>query len=319
MICLLYSLLTLITLSIYLKMNVNDRTNNNNNSIIRHCSLCFHTGHNSSNCVNYPIQDLHVNLLNIFNECIRYNITHFGLNNFQEKRNHIIEINNLSLSEIKLLAKNFGLRTKYNRTILTHRVFDIYVGITERELNNDYTFIQEINERNNLLRIQNEDNAFRNNINIALTRLQTNMYSLSGQELRSYVSLIGIYIHFTSNGLSLELPELPSINNVTENRVVESNIIENNNNYGITIINIDENQLSSNSYHCVVCIENITIDKVVFTNCEHSFCCDCIYKYIQTCSQDTPPRCFICRENTTSYKVTSENTMTMLKSILLSF
>jgi len=289
-------------------MSVNTNTRNSNNS--RHCSLCFNTGHNSSNCVNYPAQELHTNLLNVFKECIRYNITHFGLNNFQEKRNHIIEINNLSLSEIKLLAKNFGLRTRYNRAILIHRVFDIYVRITEQELNNDYTFIQEINERNNFLRIQNEENAFRNNINLALTRLQTNIYSLSNQDLRSYASLIGVYIHFTSNGLSVELPELPSMNNIVENN--------NNNNFGITLINIDENQLSNNDniYHCPVCIENITIYTVVLTNCNHSFCCDCISKYIQTCNQEARPRCFICRENTSSYRVTSENTMSTLKSIL---
>lgn len=291
-------------------------------TLTRHCSLCFQSGHNSSNCVNYPAQELHTNLLNVFKECIRYNITHFGLNNFQEKRNHIIEINNLSLSEIKLLAKNFGLRTKYNRSILTHRVLDIYLRITERELNNDYTFIQEINERNNTLRIQNEEIAFRNNINLALTRLQTNIYSLSNQDLRSYASLIGVYIHFTSNGLSVELPELPNMNNILENQVVERNILENENNinnFGITLINVDERQISNNEsdmYHCPVCIENISSDKVVITNCNHSFCCECIYKYIQTCSQDIPPRCFICRENTTSYRVTSENTITMLKSIL---
>ena len=313
-----------------MSVNTNPNTRNSNNS--RHCSLCFNTGHNSSNCVNYPAQELHTNLLNVFKECIRYNITHFGLNNFQEKRNHIIEINNLSLSEIKLLAKNFGLRTRYNRAILIHRVFDIYVRITEIELNNDYTFIQEINERNNFLRIQNEENAFRNNINLALTRLQTNIYSLSNQDFRSYASLIGVYIHFTSNGLSVELPELPTINNIVENQVLENQLVENNviernilenennnTNFGITLIRLHEGQISNNEcdvYHCPVCIENISSDKVIITNCNHSFCCECIYKYIQTCNQDTPPRCFICRENTSSYRVTTENSMTLLKSTL---
>ena len=117
------------------------------------------------------------------------------------------------------------------------------------------------------------------------------------------------------------------MNNIVENQVLENNIIErnvlenenNNNNFGITIIRLNERQLYNNEpdvYHCPVCIENISIDTVVMTNCNHSFCCECIYKYIQTCNQDTPPRCFICRENTNSYRVTSENSMTSLKSIL---
>ena len=282
----------------------------------RHCSLCFLTGHNSSNCINYPIQELHMNLLNIFKECIRYNVTHFGLNNYQEKRNHIIELNNLSLSEIKLLAKSFGLRINYNRFNLTQRVFDIYVGLVERELNNNRTFIEEMNERNNLLRIQQVDNSFRNNINIALTRLQTNMNLLSNEELRNYVSQMGTYIHFTSSGIPLELPELPEL-------PLNNNV--NNIKFNISLIKIDEaivndnNNDNNNVYHyCPICMDTTNSDSMIITNCNHTYCNECVCKYIQTCNNDSLPRCFICRENTSSYSSSCENTIEKIKNILLS-
>lgn len=298
----------------------------------RHCSLCFLTGHNSSNCINYPIQELHMNLLNIFKECIRYNVTHFGLNNYQEKRNHIIEINNLSLSEIKLLARSFGLRINYNRFILIQRVFDIYVGLVERELNNNQTFIQEMNERNNLLHIQQVDNNFRNNINIALTRLQTNMNLLSNEELRNYVSQIGTYIHFTSSGIPIELPELPSPLNNNEqpeneinNNINNNNNNENNINFNISLIKLDEPITSDNNenndndnHYCPICMDTTSSDSIIITNCNHTFCNECVCKYIQTCNNDSLPRCFICRENTYSYSSSSENTIKKLKNVILS-
>jgi hypothetical protein len=267
------------------------------------------TGHNSSSCCNYPIQELHLYLFNTFKECIRYNVTHYGLNNYQEKRNHINNINNLSLSEIKLLAKKFGIKTTFNRAILYQHVTDIYVRLVERELNMDNTFIQEINERNNLLRIQEIDNNLRDNINVALTLLQTNMNLLSGHDLENYISQLGTYIHFTSSGIHVELPELPR------------NINSNNLKFNISIIkqtlnNNDINIHYTNTNDCPICMEKISFENSVSTNCNHTFCSHCICNYIKTCNSISLPRCSLCRQNTTAYIVTSQNSLEIINNVL---
>lgn len=281
--------------------------NTNNSTSNRHCSLCFMTGHNSSGCYNYPIQELKLHLFNSFKECIRYNVTHCGLIGYQEKRTHIHDINNLSLSEIKLLAKNFGIKTTFNRAILYQHITDIFTKLVERDLNRDVTFIEEINERNNLFHLQQVDNILRDNVNIALSLLQTNMNLLSGDNLQNYISQVARYIHFTSNGIYTDLPGLP--------RNINTNYLK----FNISVVkqsnpNIEDVNIICDD--CPICMEKISLEKCVSTNCNHSFCSECICNYIKTCNSNSLPRCSLCRTTTTSYTLFSENALDQITNVL---
>ena len=275
---------------------------NNTSSRERHCSLCNTPGHNSSNCTIFPIEDLYNRLLQTCVDDMRFNNIHEGLNYFIPHRHFSNMIQNLNLSHIKALSRYFGFKISYNRSILTERIISIYFRLAFNILSNDPTYHRQMIERERLLQEQQNDERLINIIHIAMENLQNNMNQLSNEELRNYISQIGVYIHFISNGLDIPLP---TVMRKTQNK------------FNISILKDDYNSETDETFYCPICMEHISSDLKVNTNCNHSFCGTCISNYILSCSeQNNPPICSICRCETRSYHVHKETNMYNLTNLL---
>jgi hypothetical protein len=64
---------------------------------------------------------------------------------------------------------------------------------------------------------------------------------------------------------------------------------------------------------CPICFENYSIENKVYTNCNHSFCSECIKKHLDTFLNKPVPTCPICRRNITILSIYS----TYSKNLLL--
>ena len=268
---------------------------------IYHCRLCFHIGHNASTCMNYPVDELNNYIFNLFIENIRYNLTHSGLNNYQEKRDHIYFIQNeLSISELKIICKKYGLKTSFNRAILCENILNLYYGITKRTLDQDNEFLNEINHKKILIEQQEKDGLLRERITNVLYTLQSNMHHLSDENLQNYISNMGIHLQH----MAFQLPSsMPIVNNIYKNK------------YNINLIPQDTSQ-ETLLFDCPICLENKTSSNLITTNCNHGFCCSCISKYINTCSINNVPKCSLCRTNITSYSFEFKRCLSSLLNIL---
>ena len=64
----------------------------------------------------------------------------------------------------------------------------------------------------------------------------------------------------------------------------------------------EENEKEEKEEDCPICYDAIKTDKLVITNCKHSFCVPCLSKYLDSVrvkSASNPPVCALCREITT--------------------
>lgn len=268
-----------------------------------HCSLCFQTGHNSSTCIFYPIEELHHYIFGLFYENIRLNTLHNGLSNYQERKDHHYTIqNHLSLSELKIISRKFGLKTSFNRAILAENLINIYTRLAKRLLEEDPTFLQELHERNILLERQTTDLHLRNNIQNIIENLQTNINSLSENNLQSYISQMGIHLH----NVALNIPSsMPIAYKIKKNK------------FNINLLSKISNVISNenNGSDCPICLENKNSSDFITTNCNHQFCKKCIVHYVKTCNLEKKPQCSLCRTSIYSYSMIFENSFDLINNV----
>jgi hypothetical protein len=251
--------------------------------------------------MNYPVHELNNYIFNLFIENIRYNFTHCGLDNYHEKRDHIYFIHNeLSVSELKIICKKYGLKTTFNRAILCENIINLYSRLTKRFLDQDNEFLNEINQKNILIEIQEKDKLLRERISNVIYTLQSNMDNLSENDLQNYISGMGIHLH----KLAFQIPSsMPIIENLYKNK------------YNIMFVPIDTPE-DNLSLDCPICLESKLSSNFITTNCRHAFCCSCTSKYINTCNLDNIPKCSLCRTIITSYSFEFKKCLSPLLNIL---
>jgi hypothetical protein len=64
-------------------------------------------------------------------------------------------------------------------------------------------------------------------------------------------------------------------------------------------VSLDKEENMNELHECCICYESYEKETFVKLNCHHTFCKDCMYKTLKTCSLVKPPTCAYCREKTT--------------------
>jgi hypothetical protein len=270
------------------------------------CSLCKNQGHNSTTCTSFPVDALNNYIYILFLENIRYNIVNYQLENFQEKKDHIIYLSNLSLSELKKISRYYGLNTLFNRAILVENLKIKYIKLVKQSLYQDSSFFQEIINRNLLLDKQWKDKLLRENINIIIKQLQNNINNLTNDNLQNYVSAIGNHINNLALKIPSRLPEILGKNSFNIQFLFNDrpDIME------------EEENNTYTYFDCPICLENKKSTFKITTNCNHNYCIDCLHSYILTCNSNKHPHCSLCRTKTNCYSSSFNNLFKV--SLLLS-
>lgn len=248
-----------------------------------HCSLCLQKGHYSTTCTIFQVNELNNYIQNLFVENIRYNALNYGLLNITLKVNHHIFIQELSLSKLKSLSKNFGMKTTFNRAILAEILIKVYTSLAKRIVEQDETFFQKIYQRNQLLEQQERDKKKIDQIKQVIDNFRLNIPNLHGENLQTYIYDLGNYLQKVAYNVNIHIP------------------IQLKNKFNILLFdkpNKKEN-LEEKEDICPICYENISHNCYITTNCNHSFCNECINSYFKTCSSQNTPHCSLCRTTIT--------------------
>jgi hypothetical protein len=232
----------------------------------------------------------------MFIENIRYNALNYGLLNFTMKTCHLYFINNLDLSKLKILSKNFELKTTFNRAVLAENLINVYRRLAKRIVEEDENFFKLIAKRNQLLEQQERDKNVVEKVKHIMDIFRLNIPNLQGENLQTYIHDIGSYLQKIAYNINTPIP-----------------IQLKNKFYILIFVKEKEKERNEKVDMCPICYENKNLNCFITTNCNHAFCDECINSYIKTCSSENPPNCSLCRTAITTLYLDKEHSLAKIE------
>jgi len=277
----------------------NDANNNNK------CSVCKLNGHDIRNCTDNKIQEL-------MNEKTRlYGTIYKNPDNYNKIREWLSSKTSVELS---ILAVKLNIPTKYPKYIkidylldkMMHEILSIQIDYILCKI-----YTEPINNITNIVQYENRKNVCGKVIDM-MRRQQLYepvffiMQILNKIDLnenpREFMNYVRQNIMFTS----LENKQYFYACYFVCEYMIDA-FLPKEKKWNVKINEIKTCKYDIDKNECPICFDMYNIEKNVYTNCNHSFCAECIKKHLDTFLDKPVPTCAICRADITELSIYSSS------------